>query len=62
LIEQDYPFSCPHCGVELSARLDPSGGLRQQFIQDCEICCRPIQIFVRFQDGNVEEFSVEADE
>ena len=62
LIEQDYPFSCPHCGVPLSARLDPSGGRRQQFIQDCEVCCRPIQIRVRFEGEEAADFSAEAAE
>lgn len=60
MIEQDYSFTCPHCGVDLSARLDLSGGKNQQFIQDCETCCRPIQITVEFDGGGVTEFSAEA--
>lgn len=62
MIEQDYPFPCPHCGVDLSVRLDASGGTKQAFIQDCEVCCRPIQIQVRFSGDEIEEFSAEAGE
>lgn len=62
LIEEDYPFTCPHCGVDLSARLDITGGNSQSFIQDCETCCRLIQITVKFEDGEVIDFSVEATE
>ncbi len=60
MIEQDYPFSFPHCGEELSVRLDPSGGGRQKFVQDCEVCCSPIQIEVHLKGGEVEFFSASA--
>ena len=62
MLEEDYPFSCPYCGVDLSVRLDISGGRRQSFIQDCETCCKPIQISVEFEHGEVVNFSAEADE
>ncbi len=60
MIEQDYSFLCPHCGVALSARLDLSGGTNQKFIQDCETCCKPIEIIVSFENGEVLSFSAEA--
>lgn len=62
MIEEDYPFSCPHCGVDLSVRIDASGGAKQEFIQDCEVCCRPIQIQVRLSGDEVIEFSADAGE
>ena len=62
MIEQDYPFSCPHCGEELSVRLEPNGGRKQRFIQDCEVCCRPIQIAVELKGGEVVDFSAEPGE
>ena len=62
MIEEDYLFSCPHCGVDLSVRLEASGGKEQQFIQDCEVCCRPIKIEVRFQGEEVIHFEAQADE
>ena len=62
MIEEDYPFICPHCGVDLSVRLEAGGGRKQKFIQDCEVCCRPIQIAVEFKGGEVVDFSAEAGE
>lgn len=59
MIEQDYSFLCPHCGVELSAHLDLSESAKQRFIQDCETCCKPIQIEVRFEGDEVVHFSAD---
>ncbi len=56
MIEEDYGFDCPYCGEPQSVRLEPCGGRRQSFIQDCEVCCKPIQITVRFENGEVTEF------
>ena len=56
MIEEDYSFACPYCGVPLSVRLDVSGGGSQQFVQDCEVCCRPIQIAVRFDGDSIVDF------
>jgi len=59
MIEQDYAFECPHCGDAMSTRIDASGGKHQQFIQDCETCCKPIQITVGLEADEVVSFSVE---
>ncbi len=60
MIENDYEFTCPHCGEELSIRLDVTAGEQQSFIYDCEICCRPIQIQFEVADNEVLNFSAEA--
>ncbi|GAL66923.1 hypothetical protein JCM19301_1467 [Jejuia pallidilutea] len=28
----------------------------QEYIEDCEVCCNPIQITVRFQNAEIAEF------
>lgn len=35
--------------------LDPSIS-RQTYIEDCEICCNPIELFVRFEQEELVEF------
>lgn len=60
MIEQDYSFLCPYCGEELNVHLDLSEIKQQKFVQDCEVCCKPIQIEVRFEKGEVVQFSAEA--
>ena len=59
MVEEDYDFECPYCGVENSARLDVTGGCKQSFVQDCVICCQPIQISVQFEGGAVASFSAD---
>lgn len=55
-------FFCPYCGEENIADIDISAGNMQEFIQDCEVCCRPVEIILTFdKDGNVN-FEVRNDE
>ena len=44
MLESDQDLNCPYCGEVISVRVDRTGGNRQFFITDCEVCCRPIQI------------------
>ncbi|TVP79723.1 MAG: CPXCG motif-containing cysteine-rich protein [Gemmatimonadales bacterium] len=42
---------CPWCGEEVEIVLDPGGAAVQEYIEDCEVCCRPWQLVVRW-DGH----------
>jgi len=42
--------SCPYCGVEVALAIDPGGGTVQQYIEDCEVCCQPMQLTVRWDE------------
>ncbi|KKT00950.1 MAG: hypothetical protein UV78_C0072G0004 [Parcubacteria group bacterium GW2011_GWA2_43_17] len=61
MLEQDYSFPCPYCGETLSIPLDVTGGRRQAFVYDCEICCRPIAVEVEFKGNEVVSFSAEVE-
>jgi hypothetical protein len=41
-------YICPHCGEEVDTSPDPGGGLEQQYVEDCPVCCRPNLIFASF--------------
>ncbi len=43
---------CPYCGASQWIEIDVSGGLRQRYIEDCQICCRPMDISVSIVDDN----------
>ncbi|MEP7187131.1 MAG: CPXCG motif-containing cysteine-rich protein [Rhodanobacter sp.] len=44
-------ISCPYCGEPLDILLDASAG-EQQYIEDCQVCCRPITLSVHIdEDG-----------
>ncbi len=50
----EHYFMCPHCWEEVSMLLDPS--VSQTYIEDCEVCCNPIEVNVSFQDGELTSF------
>ena len=33
--------SCPYCGESVEVLLDLGGGAVQEYVEDCEVCCRP---------------------
>jgi hypothetical protein len=47
-------YDCAFCGEENDVFVDPSGGDRQTFTEDCAVCCRPNLItLVVDEDGLV---------
>jgi transcription elongation factor Elf1 len=50
-------IECPHCGESFSLALDVSEG-SAEFIVDCEVCCRPMTVSVRINDGEIEGLEV----
>jgi hypothetical protein len=45
---------CPYCGEWIAVLVDDSAG-EQDYIEDCQVCCRPIRIGVAVgDDGEVD--------
>jgi hypothetical protein len=43
---------CPYCGEVIEVFVDPSVS-NQRYIEDCQVCCRPITLVVSFSaDGD----------
>lgn len=38
---QETPISCPYCGETVTVLVDTSVD-EQEYIEDCQVCCRPI--------------------
>lgn len=55
LMQEEYFFQCPYCGQEISMVFDLSIS-RQTYVEDCEICCRPIEISYVADDGEIVAF------
>jgi transcription elongation factor Elf1 len=51
----EHSFNCPYCGEEISMVLDPSVR-RQTYVEDCEVCCRPIEISYSVEDDELTGF------
>lgn len=44
---------CPYCGEEISILVDPSEA-GTSYIEDCQVCCRPIEFsLVEDLDGDI---------
>jgi transcription elongation factor Elf1 len=48
----DATFECPWCGEENSTTVDTSQG-GYSMIEDCTVCCRPIQLVFECEPGEV---------
>ena len=49
--------SCPYCGESVEIALDPGSGTTQEYIEDCQVCCRPWHVSVTYrEDGSAEVF------
>ena len=54
-------IQCPYCGESFETTVDLSAG-SQQYIEDCAICCRPIEIALRVgDDGELLDVSTSTD-
>jgi len=40
-----YKYHCPYCGEAIETLIDTSQG-NQQTIEDCSVCCRPIELLI----------------
>ena len=55
----EHYFECPHCWENQLKMIDPSEET-QSFIEDCEVCCNPIQITSTFEEGELIGFYSES--
>ncbi|MGO9591287.1 MAG: CPXCG motif-containing cysteine-rich protein [Candidatus Acidiferrales bacterium] len=52
----EHQFTCPYCGEEISMVLDLSAG-GQTYVEDCEVCCQPIEISFSVEDDDLANFN-----
>jgi len=53
---------CPYCGEEMEMALDPGSGPRQEYVEDCQVCCRPWRVGVRYGPDGAAHVSLDAGE
>jgi hypothetical protein len=57
---EDVLADCPYCGESFALQVDTSGGAEQSYFEDCPVCCRAMEVFVRCEPGKVLSISVSA--
>jgi len=48
--DDEVIWNCEYCGKENSVWVDFTIGEKQEFIEDCSVCCRPNQIIINIDD------------
>ena len=54
----EHFFQCPYCWEEISMLLD-SSLVGTEYIEDCEICCNPINIVYGFENQDLIHFEAQ---
>ena len=52
----EHYFDCPHCWENQLKMIDSSVEI-QKFIEDCEVCCNPIEFDLVVKNNLIELFS-----
>ncbi|HVX38439.1 MAG TPA: CPXCG motif-containing cysteine-rich protein [Gemmatimonadaceae bacterium] len=58
-LDRDFPLGdgtadtsgvvvCPYCGEAVDVALDPGSGPAQDYVEDCQVCCRPWRVHVEY--------------
>ena len=53
---------CPYCGEPNEVAVDPGSGATQDYVEDCQVCCRPGRVVVSYDADGAAHVSVEAND
>jgi hypothetical protein len=59
-MEINGSYVCPYCFQINTILVDFTEGKHQVLIEDCQVCCRPVQLTIEV-DAEMEEATVSAD-
>ncbi len=54
---EEVQIQCPHCGEMVSTTIDTSSG-SYSTIEDCHVCCSPMNIDITCEPGLIEDVRV----
>jgi hypothetical protein len=71
-LDEDFPLGdgtadteaivpCPCCGEANVIALDPGSGARQEYTEDCQVCCRPWRVIVSYGEDGCADVMLEAE-
>jgi len=58
---EEIIVQCPACGEPIALVVDTTECAEHSYFEDCAVCCRPMEVFVRCRPGEVLGISVTAD-
>ncbi len=54
-------IQCPYCGERIEISVDCSVE-NQSYIEDCQVCCRPIEIAVAMDEAGIASVEVSSED
>ena len=58
--DTEATVQCPWCGEQNEIAIDPGSGEAQDYVQDCEVCCRPWSVRVTYGVDGAADVAVTA--
>lgn len=56
MLQTSYFIACPYCLEQIEIIIDQSAG-SQTYVEDCEVCCRPVLLDIRLDGSEVVSVS-----
>ena len=53
-------FQCAGCGEWVETTVDESGGSKQDYVEDCQVCCQPNVLAIRW-DKSAGAYTISAE-
>jgi hypothetical protein len=61
MLQEQIGASCPYCGEEIQLIIDCSLD-HQEYIEDCQVCCRPILVIATVDEEGWPSLSLKAED
>jgi len=58
-MQESEEISCPYCGQTFALAVDTTQAA-QQYVVDCDICCRPMEVSFHCEGGEILDLEVRA--
>ncbi len=59
-LQESVGINCPYCGERISVVIDCTAG-SQEYVEDCQVCCRPIRLQIRIGPEGTPEVTSQTD-
>ena len=56
---EEFSLFCPSCNAPITVLVDGSAG-NQSYIEDCEVCCRPMVVSFVVSSSGIESVQVDS--
>ena len=60
-LSRSVRIQCPYCGESIEIVVEFSAG-RQDYIEDCQVCCKPINLRVSIDEGGAPNVEARGEE